>query len=322
MCAEPKIWTKEMTQMNIKLHSKRIGILLGLAAGLALAAAPAVAGSPAPGEDGDATNQAQLEDAQARLEAAAREIAELTAEIVGDAGATAIARIEELARRPRPVMLGVTVGPVGGPEAREDGVQVMAVTPASSADEAGIRSGDVLMSLGERQLDWSDDTSPVSKLLEALRELEPGTQFPLTYRRDGRVATADVEARAGSWAQAFAFDTERLRHALPPGAPEAMRRLMLDRWGDMELVALSPALGEYFKADEGVLVVRAPSDPALGLRDGDVIVDIAGRKPADPGHVVRILRSYAPGERLVMTVVRRGEPLQLEADIPANADRG
>lgn len=316
--------------MNIKFHSKRIGIVLGLAAGLALASSPAVAVPAAPGEDGPATskaelpadNKAQLEDAQARLEAAAREIAELTAEMVGDAGATAIARIEEMARRPRPVMLGVTVGPVGDPEGREDGVQVMAVTPGSAADQAGIRSGDVLVSLGERQLDWSDDTSPVNKLLEALRELEPGTQFPLSYRRDGRVVTADVEARAGSWAQAFAFDTERLRQALPPGAPEAMRRLMLDRWGDMELVALSPALGEYFKADEGVLVVRAPSDPALGLRDGDVIVDIAGRRPTDPGHVVRILRSYAPGERLVMTVVRQGEPLQLEADIPGNADRG
>ncbi|MFU8895602.1 MAG: hypothetical protein ACNA8J_04380 [Gammaproteobacteria bacterium] len=70
------------------------------------------------------------------------------------------------------------------------------------------------------------------------------------------------------------------------------------------------------KPDAGVLVVRAPSDPTLGLQDGDVIMDIGGRQPADPGHVVRILRSYVAGERLVMTVVRKGERRQLEADIP------
>lgn len=308
--------------MNTRMHIKRLVTLLGFAAGVALAAVPALAQPAAPADPG-APPKAQLEDAQARLEAAAREIAELTAQMAGDAGASAIARLEELSRRSRPVTLGVAVGPVGGPEAREDGVQVMAVTPGSSAEQAGIRSGDVLLALGETQLDWRDDTPPVSKLLDELREIEPGTRFALSYRRDGQVATADVEARAGSWAQALAIDVERLRHALPPGAQETiMRRFMLDRWGDMELVALSPALGEYFKADEGVLVVRAPSDQALGLRDGDVIVDIAGRKPTDPGHVVRILRSYAPGERLVMTVIRQGERRQLEADIPGTTDRG
>jgi S1-C subfamily serine protease len=101
-----------------------------------------------------------------------------------------------------------------------------------------------------------------------------------------------------------------------------LRQLMTDRWGDMELVTLSPGLGEYFKVDEGVLVVRAPSDTTLGLQDGDVILDIAGRTPQNPAHVARILRSYAPGERLVMTVVRSGERLQLEADVPGGPEGG
>jgi S1-C subfamily serine protease len=225
-------------------------------------------------------------------------------------------RIEEMARHPRPVMLGVNIGPVGGPEVRQDGVQVLGVTPGSAAEEAGIRSGDVLLAIGDVALTWNGDQSPVDKLLDALREAQPGATLEFRYTREGQVATAAVEARPWSWPRAFAHESERMLRDAPPGAQALMRRFMVDRWGDMELVTLTPALGEYFQAAEGVLVVRAPSSDLLGLRDGDVIVDIAGRAPVDPGHVVRILRSYAPGERLVMTVVRKGQRQQLEADVP------
>lgn len=312
--------------MNKSRQPARAGRIIGVAATVALAATTALA-QEAP-ENAPGTTQegpeAQLEDAQARLEAAAREIAALTAEIMGDVGMSAIARLEELARQPRPVMLGITIGPEGAPDAREAGVRVLGVTPGSSADEAGIRSGDVLLSLGATQLDWSDDTSPVSKLLDGLAQAEPGSQLELGYRRDGSTTSVQVEARPWSWSRAYAYNGERTRVAPPPGTPHPrafIRQFMADRWGDMELVALTPGLGDYFEASEGVLVVRAPADDTLGLEDGDVIVDIAGRAPLDPGHVARILRSYAPGERLVMTVVRHGERVQLEADIPGEAER-
>lgn len=318
--------------MKLNRHYGHFGSLIGLAAVLALTVTPVLAeDSASQPESGRDRSEAQLAEAQARLEAAAREIAELTARIMGEVGIGAIARIEELARRPRPVMLGVTIGPVGEEAAREDGVSVLGVTPGSSADEAGIRSGDILMSLGKTRLDWSGDSSPVRKMLDELQAVEPGSEVELAYVRDGRSATVMVEARPWSWTQAFHFDNDHARMAPPPGVPRPpapprptafVRQLMADRWGDMELVALSPELGEYFKASEGVLVVRAPAEPSLGLQDGDVIVDIAGRTPMSPGHVARILRSYAPGERLVMTIIRHGERQQLEADVPAQAERG
>jgi S1-C subfamily serine protease len=302
------------THKHVRGGLGRIAWSAALALALATGTLAAAADEPDAGERQD--TEAQLEDAQARLEQAAREIAELAARVVGDVGVTAMARIEEMARNPRPVMLGVNIGPVGGPEAREDGVQVLGVTPGSAAEEAGIRSGDVLLAIGEVALAWNGDQSPVDRLLEVLREAQPGARLELRYSREGEVATAAVEARAWSWPRAFAHESERMLREAQPGAQALMRRLMVDRWGDMELVTLTPELGEYFQAEEGVLVVRAPASDLLGLRDGDVIVDIAGRAPVDPGHVVRILRSYAPGERLVMTVVRKGQRQQLEADIP------
>jgi S1-C subfamily serine protease len=305
------------------MNTRLIGIMAALAAAAALAA-PAANAQPAPEappappaarEEERAAAEARLREAEERLKEAAREIAELSAQVFADTG---IAIEREVIGRARRAMLGVSIGPVGEPGAREDGVKVLAVTPGGPADAAGIRSGDVLVSLGDTRLDWNGDTSAVDKLLGALRDVEPGTEVEVRYQRDGDEAATKVKVR--SWSLAgMPFDMEVLRGMLPPDAPhppQFARRFMLDAWGDMELVSLTPGLGDYFKTEEGVLVVRAPTDDTLGLQDGDVIVDIAGRKPADPGHVVRILRSYSPGERLVMTVVRKGQRRQLEADIP------
>jgi S1-C subfamily serine protease len=264
---------------------------------------------PADPEASRAQAEARMRDAEQRLQEAAREIAELTSRLVGESG---VVIQRELAGSARRVMLGVNIGSVGGRDAREDGVQVLGVTPGSPADEAGLRSGDVLVSVGDQPLDWSEDTAPVDKLLAVLREAAPGTLLTLGYRRDDRLAEVSVEAKP--WG---VLELHRLRGMLPPELLDSPFRIEINTqpWGDMELVALTPGLGEYFKVSEGVLVVRAPSNPTLGLQDGDVIVDIAGRTPADPGHVVRILRSYSPGERLVMTVVRKGERQQVETDI-------
>ncbi len=52
----------------------------------------------------------------------------------------------------------------------------------------------------------------------------------------------------------------------------------------MELASITPKLGAYFGASEGVLVVQAPQNAAFKLEDGDVIQTIDGRKPEDGAH--------------------------------------
>ena len=83
-------------------------------------------------------------------------------------------------------------------------------------------------------------------------------------------------------------------------------------WGDMELVAITPELGRYFETTEGLLVVRAPSDEAVGLQDGDVILTIGGRTPTSAEHAIRILGSFEAGEVIEFALMRDGrrQPLQ------------
>ena len=91
-------------------------------------------------------------------------------------------------------------------------------------------------------------------------------------------------------------------------------------WGDMELVELSEGLGDYFGVDEGVLVVSAPSNEALGFEDGDVILSIGGRKPGDIDHAMRILRSYESGETLEVKITRKRRSQTLKIEVPESSN--
>ncbi len=76
------------------------------------------------------------------------------------------------------------------------------------------------------------------------------------------------------------------------------------RLGGLEVAELTPELGEYFGAERGLLVVRAPDNNDVPLQDGDVIQKIGGREFRDARHATRILRSYEPGEQVELQVLR------------------
>jgi S1-C subfamily serine protease len=73
---------------------------------------------------------------------------------------------------------------------------------------------------------------------------------------------------------------------------------------DLELAPLNPDLGRYFGTSEGILVIRVPEDSKLGLKAGDVVLSVDGRTPMNPGHLLRILRSYEEGERFKLQIMR------------------
>ena len=92
--------------------------------------------------------------------------------------------------------------------------------------------------------------------------------------------------------------------------------LIPGRGDDIELVSLTPALGEYFGVNEGLLVVRAGRAAELGFRDGDVIIELAGRKPQSPEHALRILASFEPGESLQAAIMRQRRREALAIRVP------
>jgi S1-C subfamily serine protease len=204
------------------------------------------------------------------------------------------------------------------------GAYVDAVTPGGPADEAGIRSGDIITRLDGKSVlaggtaeggDRERQSLPGLRLIELAAKLEPGDTVPVEYRRGKDRRTASVVTTDEPDRFEFAFEGPRAvagARILP--SPGTMDRFEVTAphielfsrspLGRLELAPLNPDLGRYFGTDEGVLVISAPRDTALGLKGGDVVLRVDGRAPSSPSHLLRILRSYEAGETFKLDIMR------------------
>lgn len=259
--------------------------------------------------------QQKLEAAQKRLDTAAREVADLSMSLSDDVLQVMPPMPAIPAFGPQRAVLGVNIGSARS-AGRDDGVEIVSVSPGGAAAEAGIKAGDVLTEIDGKSLKREGDDSPRSKLFAVLGDVEPDQKVTVKYLRDGKVATASITARGGPM-----FAGKRVFNVpFSMGHVEALPSLAFTRaegvFGAAEFVPLNAKLGQYFGTDKGLLVVRAPSDARLKLEDGDVIVDIDGRIPSSPTHALRILGSYQAGEQLKLNVLRMKKRLTFDIKIP------
>ena len=243
--------------------------------------------------------------------------------------------------RPRPHTLVPTGGPHGrigvvvktGVASSTDsvGAWIEAVTPGGPAAKAGLRAGDIITRFNGTPLAGvpageQNGSGPGRKLVALALGLSPGDTAPIEYRRGTesrrtKIITEDV----GAW-MVIADPVDPMEPGLvrggPPGSEPAFSSFCFgDAWCHVELVNLTPELGDYFGTKEGVLVVKAPSDSSLPLKSGDVLLSIGGRRPNSPSHAMHILRSYEAGETLTIEILRRQKRVNIAWRVPRSDDR-
>lgn len=254
--------------------------------------------------------QQKLEDAQRRLDVAAREVAELSMSLSDGLDIhSGFAQVH-----PQRAALGIAIA--SRETADQEGVQIESVSPGGGAARAGLKPGDVLIEMNGEKLVGEERRSAQEKLLTLMSRVEPNERVKLRYRRDGKLQDAQVQAQP--------IRDHLFRMAVPAAAahpiPGPLPHIAFFRaagvFGNAELVALTPKLGQYFGTDKGLLVVRAPDDSRLKLEEGDVILDIDGRTPSSPSHALRILSSYQEGEKLRLHVMRAKKKQSFEISVP------
>jgi len=314
--------------MSIGTNKGYVNAFASALRALALAAAlgaPIAATQAADAPDNDSISREQLEkrlhEAQEELERAAQRVAELSVSLSDQIGPQ-LHRFAHLGSRP---MLGIGIDMDGKGAADGRGVRVMSVSPGGPADAAGIKANDVIVSFAGEALTGDEGQSPSQQLLAAIGEAKPGQPVAIEYRRDGKTNKAQIVPK--SLADSFAdirqlpFDDLPLPdpHHMPHVRPFPFMRHDDDSFGSAELVELSAQLGQYFGVDKGLLVVHAPRDERLKLKDGDVILDIDGRAPVSVSHAFQILSSYRAGETLKLHIMRQQKRIELPIEIPGPA---
>jgi len=146
---------------------------------------------------------------------------------------------------------------------RPQGVLVAQVYPGGPADRAGLRAGDIILSLAGQSV---NDQGAVNYIVATRK---PGDQFDLQIRRGG-------QARGVS-----------IRLERPPATPARDERTLAGRtpFTGATVVNLSPAVADELGADPfltGVMVTSPGTSIAAqaGFRRGDIIREVNGR-PVD-----------------------------------------
>src|SRR5882672_238145 len=199
------------------------------------------------GEKNEADIEAQLADARARLEAAAREVAELSGQLTGPIMQDFM--IAGAAGMPHRAMLGINLGT---DQSSKDGVRVQSVTPGGPASAAGLRAGDVIVGIDGQNLRGKDQASTAA-LMEHMRDVKVGDKVKVEYLREGKSHTTEITTEAfGPGRFVMGTMPDRLFTMRVPGPMEAMPGMPgvpgvpftmafpAANVMDMELVAITP----------------------------------------------------------------------------------
>ncbi|MCX7729662.1 MAG: DegQ family serine endoprotease [Candidatus Caldatribacterium sp.] len=176
------------------------------------------------------------------------------------------------------------------------GALVADVSKGSPAEKAGLRRGDIVLKVDEKE------TPTVSDLQREIRSRRPGDRVRLEIWRDGKRMI--LEATLGELKDSGTV------------VPEAQKVDL-----GFEVAEITPELVEQYslKTDRGVVIVSVqaggPADEA-GLRPGDVILEVNRKEIASLADWESALAQVRPGDTVLLLIDRGGRtyfvPLKAE----------
>ncbi len=222
----------------------------------------------------------------------------------------------------RRARLGVVVDLAASPS-DSIGATIQSVTPGGPSAKAGIKAGDLITRLDGQALVGTSsegrkaaegESLPGLRLVEIASQLKANQTVSVEYRRDGTRHTTSLVTGDEPFT-VFETPEGQLRFAFPKGelelapgfglgtGPSAFT-LAVGPLMNLQLAPINPELGTYFGTTEGVLVIDVPKETTLGVKPGDVILTVDGRKVAGPSSLFRILRSYDAGDTFKLEIMR------------------
>ena len=214
--------------------------------------------------------------------------------------------------------LGVQIQPVDEDIAdalgieRNRGELVQGVQPGEAADDAGLRAGDVVISVN------GEDVTPDNTLSFIVANIAPGTQVPLVYIRDGERRRTNVTVGRRPSAEELARQQMFQDEEDEQGAmtPEGSSSLVQDALGIQAIpidATIARQLGVATDTRGLAITAVAPGTDAerRGLARGVMILSANGRPVPTPEALEQVIaeaRAAGRGAILLRVQARRGQP--------------
>lgn len=207
---------------------------------------------------------------------------------------------------PCKVFIGVETSSVSG------GLLVDKTLDDTPAQTYGVQQGDVILAL--------DGTAvrTQSELIQARDKHQQGEAFTLTILRNGAEKSIQARFKACSSEELEAAEQQKANHFAEQFLrSEEMQTHFQGKFKNIEM-SERPILGVYENTDvnvEGVAIgtiLEGKGAEAAGLKPGDVVVNVDGKKVTG-GETLRIaLKNHKPGDRVSLMYQRDGKTFRIE----------
>ena len=186
----------------------------------------------------------------------------------------------------------VYLGVVG--DTADGAVKISEVTEGGPAAKSGLKAGDIVLSVDGKGVDTYE------KFVAAAQAKQPGDKLALKVKRDGK--EVDIELVLGTRPGDAAAAAPERKGGRGQGA-----------------AARGPVLGVTFKGETLELATVSADGPAgkAGLKAGDVLTFVDGKKVATAAAYREILAPKKAGDTLGVTVTRDGSDKSVEVTLAA-----
>ncbi|NOX51406.1 MAG: PDZ domain-containing protein [Gammaproteobacteria bacterium] len=237
----------------------------------------------------------EMEAARKALDDAARTLAELHKkkfELGGDA---------------RRAMLGILLG--DGPDI--GGVTIVGTTPDSGAATAGLKTGDLIVKIGDLMLSNVDD--PMHQLSKYMKTVTAGDEVAVVYQRNGESRSVSITTQSRS-KHILAMLPDIRMDVDSIGDWAGLVNISQELWTsgtihEDHLMQVTGDLASYFGVESGVIVTMPKANSKL--QAGDVILRVDGAQIQDVVQLNETIQASKMTKEVAVELKRHGRVVKV-----------
>jgi serine protease Do len=197
-----------------------------------------------------------------------------------------------------------------------NGVKIVQVTDESGAEKAGLKSGDIIVKIDEKEIEDPEDVTTI------IRKHKPNDKVTITYKRNDKEAkaTATLGKAKGSYYQSFNFNNDvhpqlealRSMENFKFEAPRAQGLMFSNR----QRIGIRAQDTEESNGAKVLDVSDESAAEKAGIKEGDIITSFDGKKITNADELSAAAREAKDKTTMDVKYTRAGKSLTAQIKIP------